>query len=101
MLKHLLPLLISLNCFSQGSTKETADTSDASKTKILKIYKELLTDTSKFDDLALSYSEDAFSMMNKGILSKMKIEEFDETFAFYGKKLKIGEISAPFETIFG
>jgi parvulin-like peptidyl-prolyl isomerase len=101
MLKYCFFILVTFNCFSQSSFKEKIDSTDNSKRKIFNIYETLLADKTQFDNLAISYSEDAFSALNKGVLTKMKIESFDETFAYYGKKLKIGEFSTPFETIFG
>lgn len=51
--------------------------------------------------LATQYTQDPGSFQKNGILNKLKLEVLDEAFAYYIKKLKIGEVSKPFETPFG
>lgn len=51
--------------------------------------------------LATQYTQDPGTFEKKGILNKLDLNAMDESFAYYIRKLKTGEISKPFESVFG
>lgn len=54
-----------------------------------------------FGLLATKFTQDPGSFKNNGILRKLSLDTMDDGFKYYIKKLKIGEVSKPFETLFG
>lgn len=68
--------------------------------EIKNIYKQIL-EGQNFGDLATKFTQDPGSFKNYGILKKISLDDLDEGFAYYVEKMKIGDVSQPFESIFG
>ena len=86
---------------SEQSFSQTFSNIDLNaKSKIDSLFN-LIKSGKNFDSLAVIYSEDFSSSFNDGKLPYYTIDIFEETFTYYLKNLKIGEVSKPFETIFG
>ncbi len=81
--------------------KGTPEESAARKARIDSIYEVLKASPSKFEDMAMRYSDDKGSARQGGLLqwfgSGMMVQEFDSV-AF---ALPVGQISEPFRTQFG
>ncbi len=74
----------------------------AAKEKLEKIRQDILDGTITFEKAALQYSDDPAKKGNLGNLGWIEIATFqDKSFLKVSQSLKVGEISAPFETNFG
>lgn len=77
-------------------------TSDNAKTRIDSIYNVLLVNPAEFDEMAIHLSEDYASAPNKGRLNKFSAGQMIESFSNVAFSMQtIGEISKPFETLYG
>jgi peptidyl-prolyl cis-trans isomerase SurA len=95
-------MVLAQNVYSQKfKTNNIARYDSASAIiEINKLYKMLLT-SDNLGEIATKYTQDPGSFKNNGIIQKLSFDMFDEGFQYHIKNLKIGEISKPFETIFG
>lgn len=65
------------------------------------IYKELMTDQSKWSEFVKRYSEDKGTVTNNGVLSPFRVNQIVPEFITAVKNLEIGGISEPVKTNFG
>jgi len=95
-------ILLTQNVYSQKfKTNNIARYDSASAIiEINKLYKMLLT-SDNLGEIVTKYTQDPGSFKNNGIIQKLSFDMFDEGFQYHIKNLKIGEMSKPFETIFG
>lgn len=95
-------IVLAQNVYSQKFKTNNIVQYDSSTAivEINKLYKMLLTDDN-LGEIATKYTQDPGSFKNNGIIQKLSFNMFDEGFQYYIKNLKIGEVSKPFETVFG
>ena len=101
-------LFLSLLAFTSNAYSQLHPTNNTKKydsTSAIAEINDLYNRILKGDDigaLATQYTQDPGTFQRKGILlNKLKLEVLDEAFAYHIKKLKVGEVSRPFETPFG
>jgi parvulin-like peptidyl-prolyl isomerase len=108
MKKHYILLILAglLNCaFAAHSQNHPTNNTKSydSKSAVTEI-NSLYDRIQKGEDLgtlATQYTQDPGSFEKKGVLNKLDLQAMDESFAYYIRKLKPGEVSRPFESVFG